>query len=91
MQSNENAKSSLTACPGCDLLIPVPEVPDGHYIACGRCGTTLSKSYINSIDRVIALSFAGLLLYLPAMLLPLMTLSSLGLREKGSPAHWVGL
>ena len=84
MQSNENAKSSLTACPGCDLLIPVPEVPDGHYIACGRCGTTLSKSYVNSIDRVIALSFAGLLLYLPAMFLPLMTLSSLGLREKGS-------
>ena len=84
MQSNENPKSSLTACPGCDLLIPIPEVPDGHYIACGRCGTTLSKSYIDSIDRVLALSFAGLLLYLPAMFLPLMTLSSLGLKEKGS-------
>ncbi len=84
MQSNENPKSSLTACPGCDLLIPIPEVPDGHFIACGRCGTTLSKSYINSIDRVLALSFAGLLLYLPAMFLPLMTLSSLGLKEKGS-------
>ncbi|MBT8347230.1 MAG: paraquat-inducible protein A [Desulfofustis sp.] len=84
MQSNENPTSSLTACPGCDLLIPVPAVPDGHYIACGRCGTTLSKSYINSIDRVLALSFAGLLLYLPAMFLPLMTLSSLGLKERGS-------
>ena len=79
-----NPTSSITACPGCDLLIPVPEVPDGHYIACGRCGTTLSKSYTDSIDRVIALSFAGLLLYLPAMFLPLMTLSSLGLKEKGS-------
>lgn len=79
-----NPKSSITACPGCDLLIPVPAVPDGHYIACGRCGTTLSKSYTDSIDRVIALSFAGLLLYLPAMLLPLMTLSSLGLKGNGS-------
>jgi len=84
MQSNQNQTSTITACPGCDLLIPVPEVPDGHYIACGRCGTTLSKSYVNSIERVLALSFAGLLLYLPAMFLPLMTLSSLGLKERGS-------
>ena len=44
----------------------------------------MSKSYINSIDRVFALSFAGLLLYLPAMFMPLMTLSSLGLKERGS-------
>ena len=84
MVSDVKAKSSLTACPDCDLLIPVPEVPDGHYIACGRCEATLSKSYVDSIDRVISLSFAGLLLYLPAMFLPLMTLSSLGLKEKGS-------
>ena len=84
MTSDVKAKSSIAACPGCDLLIPVPEVPDGHYSACGRCGNVLSKSYTDSIDRVLALSFAGLLLYLPAMFLPLMTLSSLGLKEKGS-------
>ena len=77
-------KSTLTACPGCDLLIPIPAVPDGHYLACGRCGKVVSKSYHNSINRVLALSFTGILLYLPAMLLPLMTLSSLGIKEKGN-------
>lgn len=84
MASDPSAKSSFTACPGCDLLVPVPAVPDGHYLACGRCATVLSKASPNSINRVIALSFSGLLLYLPAMLLPLMTLSSLGLSESGS-------
>lgn len=84
MTSDLNSKSSITACPGCDLLIPVPAVPDGHYLACGRCATVLSKDSPNSINRVIALSFSGLLLYLPAMLLPLMTLSSLGLTGSGS-------
>ncbi len=79
-----NPKPSITACPGCDLLIPSPAVPDGHYLACGRCGTVLSRTYTNSIDRVLALSGVGLLLYLPAMFLPLMTLSSLGIKEKAS-------
>jgi len=79
-----SSASSITACPGCDLLLPAPAVPDGRYLACGRCGTVLSKSYRHSLDRVLALSCAGLLLYLPAMFLPLMTLSSLGIKEKAS-------
>ncbi|MEJ2058545.1 MAG: paraquat-inducible protein A, partial [Desulfofustis sp.] len=79
-----NPNRSITACPGCDLLIPAPAVPDGHYLACSRCGTVLSKSYRDSLDRVLALSSAGLLIYLPAMFLPLMTLSSLGIEENAS-------
>lgn len=75
---------SVSACPGCDLLLIVPVIPDGHYLACGRCGKTISKTYHNSIDRVLILSLTGLLLYIPAMLLPLMTLSSIGLTESGN-------
>jgi paraquat-inducible protein A len=75
---------AITACPGCDLLVLEPAVPDGHYLACGRCGKVLSKAYENSIHKVLALSFTGLLLYIPAMFLPLMTLSSLGIKEKSN-------
>jgi paraquat-inducible protein A len=77
-------RSSVTACPGCDLLVKLPAMPDGHYMACGRCGTMLSKSCPNSIDRVAALSFAGLMLYPLAIGMPLMTLSSLGMKEQSS-------
>ncbi len=66
------------------MIILEPAIPDGHYLACGRCGKVLSKSYDNSVNKVLALSFSGLLLYFPAMLLPLMTLSSLGIKEKGN-------
>ena len=79
-----HTQPSITACPGCDLLIPVAHVPDDHYSTCGRCGTVLFKSRHNSIDRVTALGFAGLLLYPLAIFLPLMTLSSLGMKEQSS-------
>jgi len=75
---------TLSACPGCDLIITVPTVPDGHYLACNRCGATISRAYNNSISRVLTLSFTGLLLYLPAIFLPLMTLSSIGIKQDGN-------
>jgi len=77
-------KQTLTACPGCDLIISLPAVPDGHYLTCNRCGATISRAYRNSINRVLALSSAGLLLYLPAIYLPLMTLSSIGIKKDGN-------
>lgn len=77
-------ETTITACPGCDLIIPVPPIPDGHYLACRRCGAPISRDYPNSIDRVLTLSIAGLLIYLPALFLPLMTLSSLGIKESGN-------
>lgn len=76
--------SSMTACPGCDLLIAVPTVPTGYYLACGRCGTAITRTYRNSLARVLALSSAGLTLFIPAMMLPLMTLSFFGIKERGS-------
>jgi paraquat-inducible protein A len=82
--SQEESDHTIAACPGCDLLIVVPSIPDGHYLACGRCGSPIFKKYQNSIDRVLILSITGLLLYLPAILLPLMTLSSIGFEESGS-------
>jgi len=82
--SCEDSDHTIAACPGCDLLLVVSSIPNGHYLACSRCGTTISKTYQNSINRVLTLSFTGLLLYLPAMLLPLMTLSSIGFDESGS-------
>jgi len=79
-----NSGDAFAACPGCDLLVKIPALSADQYLSCGRCGTTIRKSYTNSIDRVLALSAAGLMLYLPAMLLPLLTLSSLGINEKSN-------
>lgn len=76
--------TTLTACSGCDLLLTVPSIPDGHHITCSRCGTTVMRTTHNSIDRVLACSTAGIALYFPAIFMPLMTLSTIGMSISGN-------
>ena len=73
-----------TACPGCDQLVALPRLEEGSQLVCNRCGTVIVKRTHNSIDRVLIFSLTGIMLYLPAMLLPLMTLSSLGISVSGN-------
>lgn len=77
----------LTACPGCDLLFFIEPPGSGRYLACSRCGSMLARTVPDSINRVLALSSAGLLLYLPAVTLPLLTLSTLGFKERSNVIH----
>ena len=78
MHSLPDSFAHFTACPDCDLLLQKAAAPTGYSVVCPRCGKTLSRSSAASISKVLALSIAGLLLYLPAMLLPLMTFKSFG-------------
>lgn len=78
MYSLPDSFANYTACPDCDLLLHKAAAPVGYSVVCPRCGKTLSRSTAASIDKVLALSIAGLFLYLPAMLLPLMTFNSFG-------------
>lgn len=82
--ANQAPAAILTACPGCDLLHEACSVSEGHHLECSRCGSTVVKAGKNSVDRVLAFSIAGLLLYAPAMLLPLMTLNSIGMSVSGN-------
>ena len=77
-------ETSYAACPGCDLLVEVTPVDLSHKVICNRCGTTIARSTKNSIERVIAISSAGLLLFIPAMFLPLMTLTTIGIKVSGN-------
>jgi paraquat-inducible protein A len=69
------------ACPGCDLLLPDVIAGEGNIISCCRCGAELHRYKKDSINRTVVLCLTGLLLYLPAMLLPLMTFQTLGMSE----------
>ena len=77
-------KPEVAACPGCDLLVLVPEIPSGRYLSCSRCGSVIAKTFPDSLNKVLIFSLTGLILYLPAILLPLLTLSSIGFKEKGN-------
>ena len=74
----------MTACEGCDLLLPATEPRPGHSTVCPRCDTTISRRSTHSIAKTLALSITGLLLYLPALTLPLMTFETFGFSDSAN-------
>ncbi len=68
----------LIACHECDLLIErVANQPDQDVI-CPRCHARLYYTTLNSIERLLALSLAGLILFIPANLFPILSLRVFG-------------
>ena len=71
------ASASLLSCHSCGLL---SRSPAGHHAeaVCPRCGTALHMRKVNSIARTWALVLAAYLFYIPANVLPVMAVTSLG-------------
>lgn len=84
MHAPTDTQQPLTACPDCDLLVSVTEAPTGYAVLCPRCGSTLHQRTANSVAKTLALSGTGLILYLPAISLPLMTFQSLGFSDSAN-------
>jgi paraquat-inducible protein A len=62
-------------CHGCGLVSNLP--PGGHG-ECPRCGAALHRRRPDSLTRTWALVVTAIILYIPANLLPVMTVVSLG-------------
>ncbi len=84
MHATTDNFNHLAACPDCDMLLPRREAPGGHSLICPRCGKTISRRTADSIIKALALSITGLLMYLPAILLPLMTMKSFGFSDSAN-------
>jgi len=76
--------SKTVACIECDLLLKQVDIGFGHTLFCPRCGSKLYTPKKDSIDKTLSLSITALVLYLPAVLMPLMTIDVLGFEESGS-------
>lgn len=76
--------AGLAACPGCDLLYHEASVPQGKKLRCPRCGTTLRVFVQDSLNKALAMSLTGLLLYIPAVTMPIMTFTVMGLKGTGN-------
>lgn len=84
MPVSVDSVDQFMACPDCDLLLLRHPVPEGKTLVCPRCRRPLAKHTSSSVDKTLALSSTGLLLYLPAMLLPLMTFEFFGFKESAN-------
>ena len=70
--------SEATACPDCDLLQRLPELPPGARARCLRCGCVLAKQTRTPADLPLALTVAAIICFIVANTLPLMDLSVVG-------------
>ncbi len=70
-----SAAPALIACPDCDLLHALPRLEPGQKARCQRCDAILAESRRNALDRTLALALAGLVLFVPANIYPLLRLS----------------
>jgi paraquat-inducible protein A len=61
------------ACHECDLLQHIPALPENGAAICQRCGATLVRSRPNSLERTLALTVAGLALFLLANTFPFLS------------------
>ncbi len=74
----------ITACPECDLLLNFSKALTKYSLRCPRCYCQVHKQSNDWLEKTLVLSTTGLLLYLPAILLPLMTLETLGMTDSGN-------
>ena len=70
---------SLIACHECDLLHRVQPLPEGGAARCVRCGALLYYQKKDSLDRTLALTIAGLVLFIVANTFPFLAMKSGGL------------
>lgn len=72
LQSTLSATTTYL-CPECDLLQTAPPVGPGAAVHCGRCGFQLHRARKNSLDRTLALTLTGLVLFVIANSFPFLS------------------
>ena len=75
------AQASLSSCHACHQLSRIPRVSTHGEAICPRCEAHVHLRKPNSISRTWALLIAACIMYIPANLLPVMTVISFGKGE----------
>jgi paraquat-inducible protein A len=70
--------STLLACPDCDLLQRLGDVPEGATARCPRCGGLLRKNPRNGLERALALTYAAAILFVVANSFPFLSFEMKG-------------
>jgi paraquat-inducible protein A len=70
--------TGLLSCQACHLLCREPSTSAHRRLHCPRCGAALHRRKPNSLARTWALVLAAFVFYIPANLLPITKVTSLG-------------
>jgi paraquat-inducible protein A len=74
-------KASLVSCHTCHLVSKAPSSDSEAVVTCPRCGSTLHQRKPNSISRAWALVLAAVICYIPANVLPITIVTSMGKQQ----------
>jgi paraquat-inducible protein A len=72
------ATTALLSCHACDQVVRARALRHHARLKCPRCGAALHRRKPNSLTRTWALVLTASILYIPANLLPVMTVISFG-------------
>ena len=78
MYNDPIADDALVACPHCDLVQRLPDLPPGGSARCPRCDKELWRSRVDSLDRTLALALASAVLLVVANAVPMLGLTAVG-------------
>src|SRR5262249_40380848 len=77
------------ACPDCDLLQKIPELPAGSKARCSRCAGRVGMGWVDQIVLPLALPFPAVVVFIVENPWPLMSLSGVG--RSASTTIWGGV
>ena len=81
---HKQPRLQLEACPECDALLQPAVLDRGDKAHCPRCGFLLQRARKQSIEHSLVLSITGVLLFIPAVFLPLLGIKFLGTVQDGN-------
>ncbi|MDU9003537.1 paraquat-inducible protein A [Sedimentitalea todarodis] len=84
MQDTPLDTDSLIACPVCDALHHVTDVPDNTRARCHRCHEVLFAPKPDAMTRVVMLAWTALILMITAVFFPFLDLSAGGFEQHSS-------
>ena len=73
---------NLVACHECDLVNRIPPLPRRGTARCVRCGGVLLRARTDSVNRTIALTLAGIVLFVVACSFPFLSMENAGVVQE---------
>ena len=73
---------NFIACHECDLVHKITPLPKRAAARCVRCGAVLFRDKPDSIDRALAMTLAGIVLFVVACSFPFLTMKNAGIVQE---------
>ena len=74
--------NTLTACHDCELIQRIPDTPEKGTVRCVRCGALLYKRRADCVDTTLALTLAGIVLFVLINTFPFISFRMSGQMEE---------